>query len=177
MFVRACVCALLLGTFGVASAQTKSAPAQPARPAAAQQQLTPEQRAAAQKQVEALVQYANQIVTQLDHGQAAQVWNDASEVAKKKVSQADFVKAVDADHARYGAMKERKVAGVSRTISKGEGQLPAGIYVNVNYATEFSKEAKPVRELVSLHLDPDRKWRLSGYTLKQPAAAPVAQKR
>lgn len=178
MFVRTCVCALLLGAFGIASAQTQPATTQQssARPAAGQQQLTPEQRAAAQKQVQELVQYSNQIVAQIDGGHADTVWSQASEVAKKSVSEAAFVQAVDADRAKYGTMKERKVAGVSRTVSKGEGKLPAGTYVNVNYATVFSKDAKPIRELVSFHLDPDRKWRLSGYSLQQPTAAPVAQR-
>lgn len=175
MFVRACACVLLLGAFGVANAQTQPA-ATAQQPAAQQQRMTPEQQAAARKQVQELVQYANGIVAQIDQGQAATAWTNASEVAKKSITEANFVKAVDTDRTRYGTMKDRKVAGVSRTVANGKGKLPAGTYVNVNYATQFSKEAKPIRELVSLHLDADHKWRLSGYTLQQPVAAPVAQK-
>jgi hypothetical protein len=63
---------------------------------------------------------------------------------------------------------------VTRTISKGNGKLPAGEYLNVNYATQFDNQAKPTRELVSFHLDADRKWRLSGYTVRPPEAATAA---
>ena len=62
-------------------------------------------------------------------------------------------------------MKSRKVAVVTHTLSKGDGKLPAGQYVNINYATAYGSQSKPTRELLSFHLDSDRKWRLSGYTL------------
>lgn len=162
MFARLLVCALLIGTFGVANAQQKPAPA-PQQPAA--RQLSPQQRAALQKQNQELVKYADSIVAMIDNGQVGQVWDGASEVAKKTVSRNDFVKAVDAQRAKFGTVKSRKLANITRIFSKGEQKLPAGNYVNVNYATQFSKQAKPVLEKVSFHLDSDKKWRLSGYTI------------
>lgn len=168
MFVRVFLCALLIGAAGVASAQTQPATA-PQKPQA--QQLTPQQREALQKQNQVLVQYADRIVAMIDNGQAAQVWDQASDVAKKSVSRDQFVSTVQADRARLGTMKSRKVAIVTHTLSKGDAKLPAGQYVNINYATQFSSEAKPTRELVSFHLDGDRKWRLSGYTVHQPETA------
>ncbi len=34
------------------------------------------------------------------------------------------------------------------------------------FATQFGSQAKPIRELVSFHLDSDKKWRLSGYAVR-----------
>lgn len=168
MIARLLVCALLIGAAGIASAQTQPAatPQQPAAP-----QLTPEQRAAIQKQNEVLVKYAESILAMIDNGQTGQVWDEASDVAKKSVSRDQFVKTTDADRAKLGKVGSRKVAAVTRSVSKG-GKLPAGTYVNVNFATQFGSDAKPVRELISFHLDSDKKWRLSGYTVHAtPAGA------
>lgn len=165
MFARLFLCALLIGTFGVANAQQKAAPAQQ-RPAA--QQLTPAQQAELQKQNAAMVKYAESIVAMIDNGQVGQVWDGASDVAKRSVSRDQFIKATEADRTRLGNVTSRKVEGVTRAVSNGKEKLPAGVYVNVNFATQFSKEAKPIRELVSFHLDGDKKWRLSGYTVRGP---------
>jgi hypothetical protein len=91
-------------------------------------------------------------------------------VAKKSVSRDPFIKATESDRAKVGKMTSRKVEGVTRALSNGKEKLPAGVYVNVNFATQFSNEAKPVRELVSFHLDSDKKWRLSGYTVRTTTA-------
>jgi hypothetical protein len=163
MIARLLACALLIGFAGVAGAQDKPAQTQQ-KPAA--QQLTPEQRAAIQKQDQVLVKYAESIVAMIDNGQSGQVWDQASDVAKKTVSRDQFTKATEADRAKVGKMTSRKVEGVTRALSNGKEKLPEGLYVNVNFATKFSNEAKPVRELVSFHLDSDKKWRLSGYTLR-----------
>lgn len=163
MLVRLFVCALLIGFAGVAGAQDKPAQAQQ-KPAA--QQLTPEQRAAIQKQNQVLVQYAESIVAMIDNGQSGQVWDQASDVAKRSVSRDQFAKATESDRAKVGKMTSRKLEGVTRALSNGKQKLPEGLYVNVNFATKFSNEAKPIRELVSFHLDSDKKWRLSGYTVR-----------
>ncbi|MGH8148150.1 MAG: DUF4019 domain-containing protein [Rhodanobacteraceae bacterium] len=112
-----------------------------------------------------LVKYADQIVAMIDNGQIGRVWDQASEVAKKTVSRDQFVKTTEADRGKLGTVKSRKVAKVTRTLSKGDAKLPAGTYINVNYATQFSKQSKPIRELVSFHLHSDKKWRLSDYTI------------
>jgi len=163
MFVRVFLCALLIGFAGVASAQNQPAQTQQ-KPAA--QQLTPEQRAAIQKQNQVLVQYAESITAMIDNGQSGQVWDQASDVAKKTVSRDQFTKATESDRAKLGKVTSRKIEGVTRALSNGKEKLPQGLYVNVNFATQFSNEAKPVRELVSFHLDSDKKWRLSGYTVR-----------
>ena len=166
MIARLLVCALLIGAAGIASAQTQPATTQ--KPAA--QQLTPEQRAAIQKQNQVLVKYAESVVAMIDNGQIGQVWDQASDVAKQSVTRDQFVKTTEADRAKLGKMNSRKVAGVTRSVSKG-GKLPAGMYVNVNFATQFGNDAKPTRELISFHLDNDKKWRLSGYTVNATPGA------
>lgn len=172
MIVRVFLCALLIGAAGAAEAQTQPAatPQQSQAP-----QPTPEQRAALQKQNQVLVQYADRIVAMIDNGQAGQVWDQASDVAKKSVSRDQFVNTVQSDRARLGAMKSRKLAIVTHTLSQGTGKLPAGQYVNINYATDFGSQAKPTRELLSFHLDSDRKWRLSGYTVQAAANTAARQ--
>jgi hypothetical protein len=163
MFVRVSLCALLIGFAGVAGAQTQPAAApQNVKP---KQQLSPEQRAAIQKRNQALIQYADRIVAMIDNDQAGQVWDQASDVAKKSASRIEFINTVKSDRDTLGTMKSRKVANVTSIFSTGAGKLPAGQYVNINYATQFSKNAKPILEKASFHLDSDRKWRLSGYTL------------
>lgn len=163
MSARLILCALLVAVAGAASAQTQPAQTQQ-KPAA--QQLTPAQRAELQKQNQELVKYAESIVAMIDNGQAGQVWDQASEVAKKSVSRDQFVKATEADRSKLGKVSSRKVEGVTRAVSNGKEKLPAGLYVNVNFATQFASQAKPIRELVSFHLDSDKKWRLSGYTVR-----------
>jgi hypothetical protein len=167
MIARLLVCAMLIGAAGIASAQTQPASTQKPAP----QQLTPEQRAAIQKQNQVLVTYAESVVAMIDNGQIGEVWDRASDVAKQSVTRDQFVKTTQADRAKLGKVSSRKVAGVTRSISKG-GKLPAGMYVNVNFATRFGNDAKPIRELISFHLDNDKKWRLSGYTVNAtPAGA------
>lgn len=168
MLARLILCVLLVGVAGAASAQSQPAQAQQ-KPAA--RQLTPEQRAAMQKQNQELVKYSESIVAMIDNGQSGQVWDQASDVAKKSVSRDQFVKATEADRAKLGNVTSRKVEGVTRAVSDGKGKLPAGVYVNVNFATQFSKQAKPTGELVSFHLDGDKKWRLSGYTVREARGA------
>lgn len=171
MIFRAFVWVLLIGATAVASAQNQPAAA-PNQPQV--RQLTPEQRAALQKQNEVLVKYADRIIAMIDNRQVGQVWDEASDVAKNAIPRDQFVKLTEADRARLGPVKSRKVAIVTRTIASGRGKLPAGEYVNVNYATQFGNATTPVREKVSFHLDGDRKWRLSGYTVRPPETAPQA---
>lgn len=173
MFVRLCLCALLVGVAGVASAQNKPAPA-PGQQTAARQQLTPEQRAALQKQNQEMARYAESIAQMIDNGQTGQVWDGASDVAKRSVSRDKFVQATDAARAKLGKVDSRNVRAITHETSKG-GTLPAGNYISVNFATKFSGDAKPLRELISFHEDNDHKWRLSGYHLYTGGPATAAR--
>lgn len=137
--------------------------AAPAAPAAT---LTPnQQQARLQKQNATMTKAAVQAAQLVDAGKVGEVWDGGSTVMKALVKRDAFVAAVAADRAKAGAVTGRKLLAISRTHSEG-GKTPAGDYINVNFATTFASMAKPVRELVSFHLDQDKVWRVSGYTLR-----------
>ncbi|HWG11587.1 MAG TPA: DUF4019 domain-containing protein [Rhodanobacteraceae bacterium] len=163
MLARYLLPAALLATVPVAFAQQ----AQTAAPAATQsaaQQLSPQQQAAIAQLKQRLAQHGEQVASQVDQGKYGDVWDGFSNVAKPVVRRDDFIKAVTADRAKLGGMASRKVAVVTLTQSKG-GKLPAGLYGNVVFATQFANEKQPVRELISFHFDSDKVWRTSGYTV------------
>ena len=160
MFKKTLLASLLLTASVAAFAQAPAAPAQAAAPA-----LTAQQQAQMAQQNQQMAQNSLQIARMIDNGQAGAVWDQASSVAKQSSSRADFVEQITADRAEVGKAGDRKLAAITRTQSKG-GKVPAGQYINVSYATQFSKGKKPVRELISYHLDNDRVWRLTGYTLR-----------
>jgi Protein of unknown function (DUF4019) len=176
MYPRLLVCALLMGVAGVAGAHGSTASQQPAAQSSssAAPQLTAQQRAEIRHQNQIMVHYAAVIAQAIDHGQIGQVWDQASDIAKHAVTRDAFVKAIQSDRARLGTMTSRKLAFISRNRSNGSlppgrktgAPLPAGFYINIGFATQFSKQAKPIRELVSFHLDSDHKWRVSGYSVR-----------
>lgn len=152
----------------VATAQAKPNPQAQAAP-----QLTPEQKAAIEKQNSEIAQAALQVAQAIDQGKAGDVWDHASPIAQHAVARAVFVKSVDADRTTVGKVQERKLATITRNFSdgktaatKGSQPLPFGYYINVFFATKFANEKQPVRELVSFHMDQDKQWRVSGYTLR-----------
>lgn len=159
MFARLILCALLLGAAS-AQAQTTQTPQQTAAKA-----LTPEQRAAIRKQNQELVGYANQILKMIDNDQAGQVWDDMSEVGKKAATRDEFSEKVKQERGKLGNATSRRIIALYGSQSEGRKQLPAGIYRNVRYLTRFADSTSPKIELVSFHLDSDKKWRLTGYAI------------
>lgn len=159
---------LLLTLAGTVSAQQVAQPARaPAQnPQAAQQQLTPEQQAQVARQDADMAAAAAWVVQTVDKNNAAEVWRGASAVAKSVVNQDTFVRQIALDRQKLGAPTERKQAAISRVVYPVGGQVPAGNYVNVAYLTKFANMAQPVRELVSFHLDDDKTWRVSGYSVR-----------
>jgi hypothetical protein len=146
---------LLAGSTTAFAQQPATAPAQ---------QLTAAQQAQINQQNQQMVQAAVLVVQMIDQGKSDNVWDGASAVAKQIVAKDAFVKQVAADRKTLGAVKSRTVAAIGR--SQGGGTTPAGFYINVAFATQFANAKAPVRELVSFHLDPDKKWRVTGYTVR-----------
>jgi hypothetical protein len=150
-----------------ASAQQAAQPARaPAPQPAKQQQLTPEQQAQVTRQDAEMGKAAAQVIQLVDQNKIAEVWDGASAVAKSVVGKSNFVSQITADRQKLGAPSERKQVGVTRAAYAAGGQVPAGNYINVVYATKFANAPQPVRELVSFHLDNDKTWRVSGYSLR-----------
>jgi hypothetical protein len=170
---RYALASLLLAFAGAVSAQqappSARAPAQnaPAQNApAARQQLTPEQQAQVARQDAEMTSAATRVVQMVDQNKAAEVWAGASPVAKGVVALGEFVRQVALDRQKLGAVAERKQLAVTRAVYPQGGQVPAGNYVNVVYVTRFANSPQPVRELVSFHLDDDKIWRVSGYSVR-----------
>lgn len=159
---------LLLVFAGAASAQQAVQPARaPAQnPQATQQQLTPEQQAQVAHLDAEMANAAAQVVKMVDQNNATEVWRGASPIAKGAVTLDAFVKQIALDRQKLGAATERKQMAVTRAVYPAGGQVPAGNYVNVAYATKFANSPQEVRELVSFHFDDDKVWRVSGYSLR-----------
>jgi ATPase subunit of ABC transporter with duplicated ATPase domains len=163
MFKKFLLPTLLLIATTSAFAQSQTAPATPVKTQSAPT-LTPQQKAQLENQNMHMAQAAQQIAQMVDRNRSGAVWDGASSVAKQTNSRADFIQKTSADRARLGAFSSRKLMAVTRTFSKG-GKLPAGVYINVNYATQFANSRQPIRELISFHLDNDKTWRVAGYTV------------
>ena len=158
----------LLAFTAVAGAQQAAQPVRPAAatPAPQQQKLTPAQQAQVARQDAEMGKAAARVVQLVDTSKTAEIWDGASKVAKSMVTRDAFVTQVDADRRKLGAPAERKQVAVTRSAYAAGGQVPAGNYINVVYATRFANAPQPVRELVSFHLDDDKTWRVSGYSLR-----------
>ncbi|MEP6897920.1 MAG: DUF4019 domain-containing protein [Rhodanobacter sp.] len=151
------VSALLLAVTSTAFAQS-AAPAAAAQPTAAQQAAQAQMN---QKMVNAAVQVAQLV----DAGKMGEIWDSASPIAQKASTRDVFVKQISTDRATLGALTSRTVQGVGYSKSDGK-KLPEGIYANVAFASKFANAKAPVRELVSFHLESDKTWRVTGYTLR-----------
>lgn len=166
---RFVLASLLLAFAGAASAQQAAQPARAPtqKPQATQPpQLTPEQKAQVARQDAEMTSAAAQVVQMVDQNKSAEVWAGASPVAKGAVPSDEFVKQIALDRQKLGAVAERKQLAITRAVYPAGGQVPAGNYVNVVYATKFANAPQPVRELVSFHLDDDKVWRVSGYSVR-----------
>ena len=163
----ASILAAMLAFTTSASAQQAVQPARaPASKPPVKQQLTPEQQAQVTRQNAEMSKAAAQVIQLVDQNRLAEVWDGASAVAKSVVGKSNFVSQIAADRQKLGAPNERKQVGVTRAAYAVGGQVPAGNYINVVYATKFANAPEPVRELVSFHLDNDKTWRVSGYSLR-----------
>lgn len=157
----------MLALTGPLAAQQAAKPATaPAASAAQQQSLTPEQQAQLARQDAEISKAAAGVAQLVDTGKVAEVWDGASTVAKAVVTRDDFARQISGDRQKLGAPGERKQLAVTRAAYAAGGEVPAGNYINVVYATKFANAAEPVRELISFRLDDDKVWRVSGYSLR-----------
>lgn len=146
----------------VGAPEAGAAPA--AAPAAAAQ--TRQARAQQARQDEDIERAARAVLSMVDRGQLAEVWDGASPMVKRLVSRAEFEMQVQADRRRLGRVVFRGEPVVNRERYPAGGRVPQGEYLNVATATRFANADAPVRELVSFRLDEDRVWRVSGYSVR-----------
>ncbi|OAX62835.1 DUF4019 domain-containing protein [Xanthomonas graminis] len=149
-------------------AQTQPAAPKPAAKPAAARHADPAAPGPLSKQDAQMAQAGLRAAQLVDAGRSGELWDGASAVAKKAVAREAFVRQVDADRARLGALLGRGVASVARVQYTAGSQVPPGVYVNVSFPSRFANAPQPVRELVSLRLDEDKTWRLVGYHVGPP---------
>jgi hypothetical protein len=170
-YPRSLFLAPMLALAAAASAQQPTppaaAPSQSAQPpqSTGQQQLTPEQQAQVRRQDEEMGRAALKAAQMVDQNQIGELWDGASSVAKGAVTREEFVRQLTAERQKLGAPATRQQVAVTRAAYAAGGQVPAGNYINVVYATTFAGAPQPVRELISFRLDEDKTWRVSGYNL------------
>ncbi|MDO5505110.1 MAG: DUF4019 domain-containing protein [Pseudoxanthomonas suwonensis] len=141
----------------VAGAQ-QPAPQAPAAP----QQAAP---SAADVDPTSLVRAALQVIQVVDRNQLGQLYDDASATAKRAVTREAFMNNVAAARQPLGAPASRVWWSVTRQVVPAGGQAPAGNYMSVRFATQFSG-GRTMAELVSFRLDEDGTWRLAGYVVQ-----------
>ncbi|WP_101925015.1 MULTISPECIES: DUF4019 domain-containing protein [Luteimonas] len=167
--LRLAVSAVLVAACGaVAAQQPPAAPAPAAPQAAAPQQaaLTPEQTAQIARQDQEMGEAALQVMQMIDGNRAGEVWDGASDAMKTSVTRDEFVRQINIDRNRLGAATQRSQPVVSRSQFGAGQEVPEGIYINVGSPTKFANQEAPIRELVSFRFDPDRTWRVSGYSVR-----------
>src|SRR5690242_3306962 len=137
MFKRLILPAALLLAVTPAFAQpAQNTPATAAKPA--QQKLSPQQQQAIIKFRQSMAANAQAIAQLIDQGKAGDVWDQASNVAKQAVSRKDFVSGISKQRDNAGKLVSRRLAAVTHSLSKGDQKLPAGDYINVVFASQFS---------------------------------------
>jgi hypothetical protein len=164
MLTKVLLSTLLLTSIGVAhAAQQTPAPAQ--QPAATANTLTPEQQAQLARQNQEMIHAATVVAQMIDQNKAGNMWDIASSVAKGVTTREAFVQQITTERKALGTVTSRNVQGLTRSQSDGKKTLPAGLYINVRFSTQFTQAKQPVGELISFHLDSDKVWRLAGYSL------------
>jgi hypothetical protein len=98
----------------------------------------------------------------LDRGDWGRSWETASAVFRTAVPLPAWMDGIAKAREPFGRMLDRKpVEAVYKTALQGR---PAGDYVTVIFETQF--ENKKVEEVVTTVLEPDGKWRATGYSTR-----------
>jgi hypothetical protein len=99
----------------------------------------------------------------VDDGQYAASWEEAAKLFKGIVRQADWKQMAGGVRGPLGRVVSRKLK--SREYTEKMPGAPDGKYVIIQYETVFEKKASAV-ETVTPMLDPDGRWRVSGYFIR-----------
>ncbi len=118
---------------------------------------------AADKPEDAAQKAAESWLKLVDGGKYAASWEQAAQVFKGAVKQADWAQMVGGVRTPLGAMMSRKVK--SREYREKMPGAPDGKYVIIQYDTSFDHKASAV-ETVTPMVDPDGVWRVSGYFIR-----------
>lgn len=118
---------------------------------------------AAQKPEEMAQSSAREWLALVDSGKYAESWKEAAPFFKANVSQEQWEKMLRGTRAPLGAVQSRKL--VSATYATSLPGAPDGQYVVIKYEVSFEHKKSAV-ETITLMLDKDGRWRVSGYFIK-----------
>lgn len=99
----------------------------------------------------------------VDSGSYAESWEEAAAVFKKAVPKEQWVSTLKAGHSTVGKADSRNV--IKREYTTSLPNSPKGDYVIIQFKTHFQNKKNAV-ETVTPMMDPDGKWRVSGYYVK-----------
>ena len=105
-----------------------------------------------------------QVLQQMDGGQTAGIWDNASDVLKAQVSKEQFAEQSNARKRGFTASGGRVWVTVSRNRfpQAAPPAPPTGLYANVLFVTPGTA-GESLSELVSFRLESDNRWRIVGY--------------
>jgi hypothetical protein len=117
--------------------------------------------AAAQAQPEELAQKSAEMwLAKVDAGKYAESWQDAAQLFKDRISKGQWQTTAHAVRAPLGKLQSRKLKSItSKTSLPG---APDAQYVILQYDSSFEHKKSAV-ETVTVMLDKDGAWRISGY--------------
>ncbi len=98
-----------------------------------------------------------------DAGKYAESWRAASPTFQAKITQAQWVSAVQSAREPLGKAGKRTLkSGQHTALLPG---VPPGDYAVLAYATDFEKKGAATETVILTH-DADGKWRVTGYFIK-----------
>jgi hypothetical protein len=116
------------------------------------------------KMIEAEEKVPKSWLALVDAGKYGESWDAAAEHLKNTVARDAFAKSLNAARKPLGKVKSRELRSTQPLINPS-GAL-VGEHVEIEFWTVFENKRAAI-EKVTLMLDKDKKWRVSGYT--QPA--------
>lgn len=117
----------------------------------------------AQKPEELAQKSAESWLALVDSGKYAESWDDAAQLFKGAITKEKWQQALHGVRDPLGKIVSRKLQ--SATYAKSLPGVPDGEYVVIRYETSFEHKQSAV-ETITLMLDKDGSWRVSGYFIK-----------
>ncbi len=102
-------------------------------------------------------------LAKVDAGRYAVTWDEAAAYFKNAVSRDQWTQSLQAVRTPLGGLLSRKVK--SKTYTTTLPGAPDGEYVVIQFETSFENKASAI-ETVTPMMDPDGRWRVSGYFIK-----------
>jgi Protein of unknown function (DUF4019) len=107
---------------------------------------------------------AEEWLSLVDAGKYGESWDSASQAFKAAVSRSDWIKQVTAARRPLGKLVSRK--RTKADLIKNPPNSTPGDYVGIQYRSSFQNLSSAVETVVPM-LDPDGKWRVSGYVVRK----------